>query len=170
MKSIILPHNMAAIVDDEYYDILSKNKWCLSRGYANRKIYNNGNGKQTTIYMHRVVIELSGRKVLPGTEIDHISQDKLDNRKDNLRIITHSQNVQNRKVFRNNTSGYKGVSWNIQSKKWQSHITVGGILKNLGNFDNILDAAMAYDIAAKKLHKEFAVVNFIPVVNPIDKL
>jgi hypothetical protein len=67
-----------------------------------------------------------------GLEVDHINMDGLDNRRANLRICTHQENNLNKKISRNNTSGYKGVSWDKWHKKWRSYISVNGKMIRLG--------------------------------------
>jgi len=69
--------------------------------------------------------------------IDHINQDKSDNSISNLRSVSHSENMRNRKLSENNTSGVGGVTWCVRAKKWVARITVGGHRKHLGYFDDI---------------------------------
>lgn len=92
--------------------------------------------------------------------VDHINQDKLDNRKCNLRSATNSQNQWNQSKPKNNTSGYKGVYWDKQRQKWRAQIKINGRRRFLGYFDDILDAARSYDKAALELFGDFAVLNF----------
>jgi hypothetical protein len=95
----------------------------------------------------------------PGDlRIDHINGNPSDNRISNLRLATQSQNLCNRGKQRNNTSGYKGVSWEKASQKWQAHIKRNGRQVNLGRFDTPDEAHAAYVAAAEKLHEDFACV------------
>ena len=92
-------------------------------------------------------------------EIDHKDENKLNNQRYNLRLATHSQNMINKKIRKDNTSGYKGV--HITSGKYiLAHIRTGGKQIHLGSFIDIVSAAHAYDDAAKKYYGEFARLNF----------
>lgn len=88
---------------------------------------------------------------------DHIDGDRLNNQRVNLRRVTRGQNALNGGVPRNNSSGFRGVSWHKSSKTWQAYITVAGRRLYLGQFAGIKDAARAYDRAAVKHFGEFAV-------------
>nr|WP_269140600.1 HNH endonuclease [Proteus terrae] len=92
--------------------------------------------------------------------IDHIDGDKLNNRIENLRICTHNQNQHNQGIRASNKSGYKGVSWMKSVKKWQAQICCNSKVTHLGLYTNKIEAAKAYDEAAKKLHGDFAWLNF----------
>ena len=94
-----------------------------------------------------------------GKHTDHINHDTLDNRKCNLRICTVAQNSFNRKLSVRNTSGYKGVSWNKELKKWYASIKFQYKSYSLGLFSNKIDATIAYNMAAKKYFGEFAYIN-----------
>lgn len=98
-----------------------------------------------------------------GYQVDHINRDKLDNRKNNLRIVTVAQNGANKDLMSNNTSGYKGVYWNKANNKWHARIKFHyhgqPIYKHLGYFAELADAVAAYETAAKVYNKEFAVSN-----------
>ena len=79
-------------------------------------------------------------------EVDHINNDKLDNRVSNLRVITHRQNLLNRlHLFRNNKSGYRGVSWSKGMKKWVAQITRNNKTISLGFFNDPRKAAKKYN-------------------------
>lgn len=97
-----------------------------------------------------------------GSQVDHINGDKLDNRKINLRVCTHSQNQINRGKQKNNTSGFKGVYPQKQSKKYRAKISVNGKEYHLGYFDCPIEAAKAYNAATLNYHEEFAKLNIIP--------
>ena len=114
MKRIPLTQGKFAIVDNEDYKMLMKFKWNYTHyGYARTGIGPRENHKK--ILMHRLLIN-----AMPGEEVDHINQNKLDNRKVNLRIANKSLNAINSKSRKDNTSGYRGVCWDKQAKKWRS--------------------------------------------------
>lgn len=92
----------------------------------------------------------------PQKEIDHINGIRSDNRWENLRLASKSQNKQNVKLSSRNTSGFKGVSWSRQNKKWIAQIAANGCKIHLGGFDTKELAYEAYCLAAGKLHGEFA--------------
>lgn len=91
----------------------------------------------------------------PEKDIDHINQDKGDNRICNLRLATDQENLRNIPKFSTNTSGYKGVSLIKKTGKWNARISTGSEYKSLGNFDTPEDANEAYIDAAKRYHGEF---------------
>lgn len=88
--------------------------------------------------------------------IDHIDGDTTNNRIENLREATCSQNQANTLKRKNNTSGYKGVSWNKSAGKWVAQIQVNNFKIGLGYFYNIEDAKEAYVKASEGYFKEFS--------------
>lgn len=92
----------------------------------------------------------------PKNDIDHINQDGLDNRFENLREATRAQNRCNVGKTIKNTSGWKGVSWHRAQEKWVARIGVGKKRISLGYFEDIREAAEAYIFAALELHGEYA--------------
>ena len=159
-RRIPLTQGKYAIVDPEDYERLSKYKWHAHKAphtfYAVRSLTNGKKQPRKNAQMHNLIIE-----VPPGMFIDHINHNGLDNRKANLRPATRTQNIWHRKKFkRPSRSRYKGVDWSKTQKKWRARIRVNGKRIYLGSFKNELQAAKAYDAAAKKYHGEFAVLNF----------
>jgi hypothetical protein len=95
--------------------------------------------------------------------VDHKDRNTWDNRKDNLRICTVKENARNR-VHPKNKSGYRGVSWSNKENKWIATIQHDSKQMRLGCFTDIIEAAKMYNMMAKELHGEFAVLNKIPLI------
>ena len=145
-----------AIIDDEDFELVNKYTWSIGTyGYARRNIYIS-KGKTTAISMHRLIMNAQ-----KGQMVDHINGDKLDNRKSNLRFCNKAKNAMNCKVHKHNTSGYKGVAWHKQAKKWRAYIVLNDKQKSLGVFNSKEEAALAYNKAAIELFGEFAKVNIL---------
>lgn len=161
MVKIPLTQNQYAIIDDEDFAEISKYKWFAhfdpssGRYYVGRQI-SVGKKKQQTIKMHRVILQAK-----PNEIADHINRNPLDNRRANIRIVTASENNMNRKLFKNNSSGYRGVTYLSRRQKYQVCIQFNRNRKYIGIFNTPEEAAIAYNAAAKKYHGEFAVLNQI---------
>ena len=158
-RRIPLTQGKYAIVDPEDYTRLSIHKWHLVRSprsdYASRSV-TIGYRRQRHVQMHRVIMNAR-----PGQFIDHINHNGLDNRKANLRFASNAQNSWNKRKQRgNHSSKYKGVSFFKREKKWTARIQANGKKIFLGMFKNEIDAAKAYDAAARKYYGEFAYLNF----------
>ena len=141
------------IIDIEDYDKAKNIKWSIGgRGYVTHGRRNGINFK-----LHRIVLGLSKSNKNP----DHINGNPLDNRKSNLRICTQHQNTCNNKIPKNNTSGYKGVTWDKSRKKWAALIKFNYKSIHLGRFEDKLKAVLAYNEKAKELFGEYARLNLI---------
>ncbi|MER9176684.1 HNH endonuclease [Mesorhizobium sp. M0955] len=92
---------------------------------------------------------------LPEGQIDHINGDPSDNRIENLREATQSQNNANQGLKVTNTSGHRGVTWNKRRRKWQAQIQLDKRHRVIGHFDSLEDASIAYQSAAIQAFGEF---------------
>jgi len=160
MKKIPLTQERITLVDDADFDYINQWKWHYERrkytGYATRRQYLGGgrkNQRQKKIYMHRVIMN-------PPSDlmVDHINKDGLDNRRENLRMVTRSQNAINSHKRRNTVSQYRGVV--LTEGLWMACITTKGKHIYLGKFKTEIEAAKAYDVAAQDHHGDFAQLNF----------
>lgn len=153
MKAIDCFGGDVALVDDEDFVKLAQYKWVKNpSGHVVR--YVKSGSKLTAILMHREILGAPDDK-----EIDHINGKAYDNRRANLRLCTHAENMKNRKRHKNNTSGYKGVWLRKATGKWEAAIRNDGKKVHIGTFANKLEAASAYNRAAIRLHGEFARIN-----------
>ncbi len=91
----------------------------------------------------------------PKQDLDHINQVKNCNKIRNLRLASEAQNKWNTGVQANNSSGYKGVSWDCENSKWRVMAMVNGVRKFLGRFDNLTSAITAHEVFCKANHGEF---------------
>lgn len=166
-KNIQLTQGQVALVADEAHDWLSRWRWYAlwhpnTRSFRAVRSVTTGlsHPRQRLVHMHRAVWEYYNGPIPDGSTVDHADRDSLNNCLSNLRLATDSQQGQNRRLRSDNTSGYRGVSWNKQFSKWRARITVDGKVILLGDFTDPLEAALARDAAARIYHGEFAVLNF----------
>ncbi len=120
----------------------------------------NGNGylrvaiKYKYYYVHRIIF-LMHHGYLPKF-IDHIDGNRNNNKLENLREATHSENAQNQKTPINNSSGYKNVFWHKTKKSWAVCISLNNKLHHFGNYQNLTDAIQVAKESRNLLHKSFA--------------
>ena len=153
MRKIELTQGKYALVDDKDFEWLNQWKWHYTGcGYARRCDYSRGKPEKY-IYLHRFLMGFSNK------ETDHINNNKLDNRRNNLRLVNRSQSMANTLLRKTNTSGFKGVHLDKTRKKWAVQITKNYKHIHLGRFTDIKQAAFAYNQAAKKYFGEFARIN-----------
>jgi len=147
-KEIILRDGGICLVDDEDFDYINQFTWYRSQdelyGYAFRSLVLD-NGKRTSRQMSRDIMKAEDRKIV----VDHINHNVLDNRKDNLRLCSHRQNMYNR------NDDIKGYSWDYHSGKWNAYIKKDRLI-HLGSFDTEYEAIVARRNAEIEYFGEFA--------------
>jgi len=158
-KEIPLTKGYVAIVDDEDYDFLMQWKWQVScyrqYVYATHSRFN-----KKGLNMHGIILEkIIGRPLIKGEMTDHIDGDTLNNRRNNLRLATNTQNQWNGKTPKTNTSGYKGVHRYKKTDKWASYMRQNGKKVFIGIFDTPEEAAIAYNRAIIMRSGEYARLN-----------
>lgn len=136
------------LVDAADYELVSACSWRNAGGYAAT-----GRCKDMKL-LHRLLL-----KAPAGRIVDHKNRDGLDNRRSNLRLCTHAQNMRNRRKHRDTRSTYKGVHQDPRTGRWRAQITHDGSRKHLGLFDDEIQAALQYDVAARRYHGPYAATN-----------
>lgn len=145
--TIILTRGETSLVDPELYEGLNQYSWKVTdTGYACRSLPREDN-RRPTLYLHVYVVELCGMSIPEGHEVDHINRNRLDNRKENLRVVTKAVNRWNQSSNSRNLSSVRGVCWCKQTGKWR--VQVGKT--QIGRFDTLEEAKEIRDNAAKRL-------------------
>lgn len=159
MKKIKLNNGRVALVDDEDFDALTNIKWVVTpkggTAYARGYVRVRGVGV-IAVLMHRYILDPPGKYV-----VDHINGDGLDNRRENLRACTHTENLQNMRKL-GGSSSYRGVHWDSRRERWVASIRVSGKKTSIGAFEDEVQAAKAYDEVCRKTRGQFARCNFGP--------
>lgn len=152
MKTIRLTQGKVALVDDEDFAFVSRFRW---RARRDKKTWyaETGSGSKS-IFMHAILLGLDADE-----EGDHRDGDGLNNRRNNIRKATRSQNCMNRNGW--SKHGFKGVYLVATNGRYGARIQVQKKMIQIGCFDTAEAAARAYDSAALKYHGEFARLNFL---------
>lgn len=130
-------------------EVVEKHTWFIHKhGYPTTEV----NGKM--IKLHRMLLNPSSME-----QVDHIDLNRKNNCRQNLRVVMHMQNMQNKSLFASNTSGYKGVSWMKNRHKFRAYICINNKLKSLGDYNSAEEAAQVYNINAMKYYGEYARLN-----------
>ena len=146
MKKIALTQGKYALVDDDDFDTLSNHKWYaevdIRNAYALREW--RSDGRRGSVYMHHEVVGFPKK----GNVVDHINGDGLDNRKENLRIVSHRENIGNNKRKRLGLAKSKYVGVTLEKKNlkkpWKAQARINGISKHIGLFSTEEEASLAY--------------------------
>jgi len=157
VRRIRLSQGQYALIDEADYGLVRGYKWCAvhvkGKWYASTNVRSNDDGERRQLKMHTLIMSAHG--------VDHRDGNGLNNTRYNLRVATQAQNCKNRSKKRAaSSSPYKGVWWHKRIGKWQAVLTVNYQRQHLGSFDDPIEAAKAYDAAARAANGEFAKVNF----------
>jgi len=155
MKTIKLTRGKVTIVDHSDYEALKQYRWHAAWDGKHWEAARNQwtDGKNKIVFMSREILGIKDRRIL----VDHSDHNTLNNQRKNLRPCTYSQNNQNRRKLKSAASRFKGVTFDY---RWRARIGVNGKRLHLGRFNSALEAALAYDSAAKEHFGPFAVLNF----------
>jgi hypothetical protein len=153
MKPNKLPEGV--LVDDEDLEKVLQFRWHIaSSGYVvsdQRKMVN-GHRKGKMVRLHRFLLAPNDDQI-----IDHINQNRLDNRRSNLRLATQSQNMRNRNAQSNNSSGYKGICWVERIQRWRAYANLNYRQYSFGYHKTLQEALDAYNDNIESIHGEWAV-------------
>jgi len=155
MREIELTQGKVALIDDEDWPLVSQHTWHAAKSSDLWYARTTKRKTRMRVFMHRLIMNPPR-----GLDVDHINGDGLDNRKQNLRQATDSQNQQNRHRLSTNTSGYRGVTFHKKLNKWQAGIKKFGHSYYLGLHPTAESAALAYDLKAREIYGEGARLNF----------
>jgi hypothetical protein len=158
MKTIVISNGSTVLVDDKDFEALSQYKWTAhvnrTTCYAIRRQRISEDRPGSIVYMHRQIM-----CPMEGMVVDHINKDGLDNRRENLRICSQTENLRNQRPRSNKRSKFKGVSWNENDMAYHSRLQFGGRGVWLGMYKSEVDAAKAYDAGAIHYYGKYALTN-----------
>jgi hypothetical protein len=168
VRRIELTRGLFTILDEADFERLRMFLWSATEGrrgsfYASRKVkvIRDGRAYGRNVEMQREILDPE-RSLPRSLKVDHINGNTLDNRRSNLRIVDDSVSNINRRMFSNNTSGYRGVSYAKDVNKWRASIKKNGKTIVCGYYATAREAALAYNAKAKELHGDYAMLNTIP--------
>ena len=145
-------NNKKFLFDKEDFNKINKFYWTIQNGdYVKSNYLTDGTKLDSTVRLHIVIMNSDPKRY----DVDHINHNILDNRKQNLRIVKHAENLMNTKLYSNNTSGVKGVYWDKSRNKWMVCITAYKHTYHLGRFDDYNEAVRVRLQAEEKYHKDF---------------
>lgn len=157
--------SMSLIYDDQDEELIYQYSWIIFKNpkrnvyYAHTNLYIDD--KRTTRFFHRLLLGITDSKI----HVDHINHNGLDNRRENLRICSHTENMRNRRLSLDQSSQYKGVYLDKRTSRkrspWTARIRVNTKMIHLGCYFTEEDAALSYNTAALQYFGEFAFLNDI---------
>lgn len=145
-----LTQGFTAVIDRDDIGKISPFVWCLAKNRRNKYAQTSliVNGSRKVMQMHRLLLECPD-----GLHIDHIDRNGLNNRKQNLRVVSVSENIRNSRLYETNKSGLMGVSWYKPLKKWRAQIRENGEKRHLGYYECKNEASTAYQNAKLKTER-----------------
>lgn len=153
MRTISLSQGKVALVSDEDYALVAAYQWHAFKIHRRWYAATHQIARKRT-YLHRFIMQPD-----QGMEVDHINGDGLDNRRENLRVCTHRDNLRNMHRSIPSRSGYRGVGI-AHSGRFTARCKYEGKMLYFGTFDTAEEAARVRDQEVIKLHGEFAYLNF----------
>ena len=147
MKEIKITQGKVTVVSDEDFEMLSKCKWHAVFTKGHWYVKSVVDGQQ--VYLHRFLMKPKSSKIL----VDHINGNGLDNRRENLRFATKQENLRNRGIQKNTTSGFRGVSLHKQTGKFTAQYKISGKKYHIGIYKTAKEASEAYE--TKELFGKF---------------
>jgi hypothetical protein len=155
---LLLPNGWHTLVSAADFDRVATHRWQAAQSDSGkrREVRRNRGPKKKTLLLHRVILDAPD-----GVLVDHINGNPLDNRRENLRLCSRSENSRNQRKLRETASKYKGVSPNRISGRFRAFIWLNNKQIYLGTYMTEIEAALAYNEAARRLHGEFASPNVI---------
>ena len=149
---IPLTKDYEAIIDSSDFDLVNGYNWTAQVNRNNVYAYRSEriSGRSNTMLLHRILMQPED-----GMVVDHINGNTLDNRRANLRVCTASQNSQNSRLSKSNTTGLKGVTFRKDRNKFQAQIIVQRKKKHLGYFDTPEEAHAEYLVASRAMHGDY---------------
>jgi hypothetical protein len=157
MKRIPLTQGQFALVDDDDFERVNQYKWQAQwspHTHSFSAVRRDYKDDPKRVEMNRFILNAP-----PDKKVDHRNRDRLDNRKENLRACTSSQNNANAGKYRNSASRFKGVTLDKRTSRWRARIQIDGKSITLGTYITEEEAARVYDAKARKLFGEFACTN-----------
>ncbi len=146
-----LTRGFVGLADPSDITAVSDHVWHANFPKHARSAYVCTNVSKRPMSLHRMLISAA-----PGEIVDHINGNGCDNRRANLRLCTHAENMRNRKKSRGGNSKHKGIYYEPNKQLWRAEIKFQGKKIRLGRYKSADDAALAYRAAAQRYHGNFA--------------